>query len=92
MFSINMGDINSHDRAVELWAAIKGDAFVERNLRDAANGLLEAYFVTRLRDTQAAALSSEIASLKNTFGDCNALTRAIERVKAFRPRNPAFTS
>ena len=58
--------------------------------RDATNGLVEAFFVSHLRDVSKEGLKAELTTLTAEFGDYNPFKRAVVRVKAFRGKNPAF--
>jgi hypothetical protein len=60
--------------------------------RDAANGALEAFFVSYLRDVSKDSLGAELESLKAEFGNLNAFKRAVNRVKAFRSKNQAWNT
>ena len=58
--------------------------------RDAANGALEAYFVSTLREASKEDLGSRLEALKADFGTLNAFKRAVGRVQEFRAKNPAW--
>jgi len=89
--NFNIEPIISDAEAKIVAAAIKADYFdKEYGDRDAANGALEAYFVTTLRNTPKENLGVRLGELKADFGSFTAFKRATDRVKAFRSKNPAW--
>lgn len=58
--------------------------------RDSANGALEAYFVSTLREVPKDSLGARLEELKADFGTLNAFKRAVARVKEFRGKNPVW--
>lgn len=82
--------IDSVTEAKQVFDAVINNEVTPKAARDAANGLLEAFFVTHLRAVDKKGLHSAIIELSAQFGKCAALRRAQARVKAFRPKNPAW--
>ena len=85
--------VDSLTEAKKLYDMVKEGYFNgNRAKEDAANGLIEAYFVTNLRSVpkQGDALKNAIASLQDAFPNSAILDRAIERVRSFRSKNKAF--
>jgi hypothetical protein len=89
---INLETIYSQVDAKVVAYAIKAGYYGEGSSaeRDAANGALEAYFVSTLRDVPKETLGARLEELKADFGTMNAFKRAVARVKEFRAKNPAW--
>lgn len=68
----------------------ESDSNGHQRVRDAVNGALEAFFVGELREAHKDSLLEVLNSLKADFGDLNAFSRAVARVKAFRSKNKAW--
>ena len=85
--------VDSLTEAKRLYTMIKDGYFDgNRAKEDAANGLVEAFFVTHLRGIpkQGDALKSAISNLRSAFPESAILERAVARIKAFRSKNRAF--
>jgi hypothetical protein len=89
---INLNTVYSETEAKVVAFAIKAGYFGEESgyERDAANGALEAYFVSELRAVSKENLGTRLEALKANFGTMNAFKRAVGRVKEFRGKNPAW--
>lgn len=70
----------------------EADSNGNQRVRDAVNGALEAFFVGELREAHKDSLLEVLNSLKDNFGDLNAFSRAVARVKAFRSKNNAWAT
>jgi hypothetical protein len=89
--TVTLNVIEDRAEAKEVAAMLLADYFGSSSYeRDAANGALEAFFVSYLREVPKDTLGSELESLKAEFGKLNAFKRAVERVKSFRSKNPAW--
>ena len=88
----NVPTVDSVQEAQVLLSMVKGGKFTSKAEKDAANGLVEAFFVTHLRQVPKGGFTLEnaISSLNATFPNSKVLSRAIGRVKAFRNKNRAF--
>ncbi len=91
--TVSLNVIEDRAEAKEVANLLLADYFGNSTYeRDAANGALEAFFVSYLRDVSKSELGAELESLKAEFGKLNAFKRAVERVKAFRSKNPCWTT
>lgn len=90
---VEIPTVDSMEEAKRLYTLIKDGYFNgKRAQEDAANGLVEAYFVTNLRSVpkNGDALKNAIRDLRAAFPESAIAERAIARVKAFRSKNRAF--
>lgn len=83
----SVGEAETVMKAVLEGKVAKGD-------RDAANGLVEAFFMSYFRQVPKGrgALLTAINNLQGTFGKYNPFLRALSRTKAYRPKNDAWNS
>jgi len=90
---INFDSIYDTTTAKVVAFAIKNGYYGESNSeRDAANGALEAFFVSTLRDVSKEELGAKLEEFKAEFGTMNAFKRAVGRVKEFRGKNPVWNT
>lgn len=88
---IDVPTVDSIEEAVTVRDHILAGHFSSKEIRDAANGLVEAFCVSFLRKSAKNSLASDVATLTSALGaDYNPLQRALARVKDFRPKNRAW--
>lgn len=88
--TIEASTVDSVTEATEVMKAILNGSVKPRAQQDAANGAVEAYFVTYLRTVHQDRLEQTVKDLQKTFGTFQPFRRALKRVKAFRGKNPAW--
>jgi hypothetical protein len=88
--TFDIATVDTVEEARTVYQAILKGEITPKNKRDAANGLVEAFFVSHLRNVPKDRLGTVIRQLQNTFPAYDALNRALRRVKKFRGKNPAW--
>lgn len=87
---LEISRVESVTEAEQVMKMILGGEVTDQAERDAANGLVEAFFVTYLRNVDKTNLLDSLNSLNKSFGEYNPFKRAVARVKTFRPKNPCW--
>jgi hypothetical protein len=93
-YDVEVPTIDSLAEAKIVFNEVVNNRVTPKNKRDAANGLIEAFVVSTLRDAPKTngALLKAIKNVQAELPKCNAVSRALLRVKDFRGKNPAWKS
>lgn len=90
--ALDIATVDSVNEAKTVMDHVLGGKVTDKASRNAANGLVEAFFVTYLASIpkDKGALLNALNDLKGTFGEYNPFRRAVERCRAQRGKNPAW--
>ena len=93
-YDVEVPTIDSLAEAAIVFTEVVNNRVTPKNKRDAANGLIEAFVVSTLREApkRNGALLKAIQEVQAALPKCNAVSRALLRTKDYRGKNPAWRS